>query len=55
MKEIKVDKVVNDLKKVSLEIKKNPVQVAAGAAIMAGMFLLGRASKKNTKKEGYEL
>ena len=54
MKEIKVDKVVNDLKKVSLEIKKNPVQVAAGSAIMAGMFLLGRASKKN-KKEGYEL
>ena len=53
MKEIKVDKVVNDLKKVSLEIKKNPVQVAVGAAIMAGMFLLGRASKN--KKKGYEL
>ena len=55
MKPLKVEKVVNDLKKVSLEIKKNPVEVAAGAAIMAGMFLLGRASKKNTKKEGYEL
>lgn len=55
MKSVKVDKVVNDLKKVSSEIKKNPVEVAAGAAIMTGMFLLGRASKKNTKKEGYNL